>query len=342
MNQKKQLYILAKQLYEEHIWDDYLKTDLIAIQLPNRKEPVFISILGKNEPNIGFLFYRNLEELACFFEAIKKIKLQNSYSMLDIINVQHCVSLEFEDRDAISEKGFQLIKESGVSFKGEKSWPIFVDYFPGYHPTIMNELDGPLIVEIMEKLLETAKDFRGNLAYYEKIKQLSEILIRTYQEDGSYTDGLFSLPKYILNGISQLKKTAPLLLTAFEMKRVSSQKIRSSIWEMDIDFLNTPVVPSDGQRAYYPLVLLIVDSEENTIICSEFFKPNDSEAIQRFFIQLILSENGKPSTIVVQASQHYRIARYLENLLINLEIELTPIQKLPMISVFKKKMLEFL
>lgn len=342
MDQKKQLYILAKQLYEENFWDDYLKTDLIAIQLPNHKEPVIISVLGKNQHNVGFLFHRNLEELACFFEATIKIKRQEFNSMLDVIQVQHCLSLEFEDRTAISEEEYQLIKKSGVPFRGKKTWPVFVDYFPGYHPAVIDELEESFIIEVMEKLLETAKDFREKLACYKKQKLPSEILMRTYQKDGSYTDGLFVLPTAIVKGISQLKKIAPVLLTPFEMKRVSSQKMGSSIWEMDIDFINMPVVPSDGGRAYFPVVLLIVDSEENTIICSEFFKPGDSEAIQRFLIQLILSENRRPPTIVVHTKQHYRVARSLENLLINLEIELVPIQKLPMISVFKNKLTDFL
>lgn len=342
VNQKKQLYMLAKQLYEENFWNDYSKTDLIAIQLSNRNEPVIISVLGKNQHNFGFLFHRNLEELACFFEATIKINRQEFSSMLDIIQVQHCLSLEFEDRMVISEEEYQLIKKSGVHFRGKKSWPVFIDYFPGYHPTVMDESERPLVIEIMEKLLETGKDFREKLACDKKKKRLAEILMRTYQNDGSYVDGLFILPTAVAKGISQLKKTAPVLLTHFEMKRVSSQKMGSSIWELDIDFINKPVVSSDGKRSYFPVVLLIVDSEENTMICNEFFKPGDSEMIQRFLIQLILSENRKPPKIVVHANQHYRVARYLENLLINLEIELVPIQKLPMISVLKNKMTEFL
>lgn len=342
VNQEKQLYILAKQLYEEKFWHDYLKTDLIAIQLPNRKEPVVVSVLGENQHNFGFLFHRNLEELACFFEATIKINQQEFSSMLDIIQVQHCLSLEFEDRMVISEEEYQLIKKSGVSFRGKKSWPVFIDYFPGYHPAIMDESERPLVIEIMGKLLETGKDFREKLTGNKKNKRLAEILMRTYRKDGSYVDGLFILPTAIAKGVSQLKKTAPVLLTPFEMKRVSSQKMGSSIWELDIDFINMPVVSSDGKRSYFPVVLLIVDSEENTMICSEFFKPGDSESIQRFLIQLILSKSRRPPTIVVHKKQHYSVARYLENLLINLEIELVPIQKLPMISVFKNKIIEFL
>lgn len=342
VNQKKQLYILAKQLYEENFWDDYSKTDLIAIQLPTRKEPVVVSVLGKNQHNFGFLFHRNLEELACFFEATIKINQQEFSSMLDVIQVQHCLSLEFEDRMIISEEEYQLIKKSGVSFSGKKSWPVFIDYFPGYHPTIMEESERPLVIEIMEKLLETGKDFRENLSCEKKNKNSAEILMRTYQNDGSYVDGLFILPTTVLKGVSQLKKTAPVLLTSFEMKRVSGQKMGSSIWELDIDFINKPVVSSNGKRSYFPIVLLIVDSEENTIICNEFFKPGDSEAIQRFLIQLILSKSRRPPTIVVHKKQHYRVARYLESLLINLEIELVPIQKLPMISALKNEMIEFL
>ncbi|MCA9765256.1 MAG: hypothetical protein KC455_02435 [Carnobacterium sp.] len=342
MNQQKQLYLLAKKLYKEKLWNDYLKTDLIAIQLANRKEPIIISVLGQTDQNYGFLFYRNLEELACFFEAAIREKQQNSRTMPDVIHLQSGLSLEFKDRGAISEEEYRLTKDSGVSFRGKKSWPIFVDYFPGYLPSTTDESDNTLLIEVMEKLVETAKDFKKKLAIYKEKKQLSEILIRTYQENDIYTDSLFKLPKNVMKGTSQFKKMAPILLTSFEMKRVSSQKIGSSIWEIDIDFMNSPVVSIQGERPFFPLALLIVDSEESEIICSEFFKPGDSETIQRLMIQLILSENKKPPKIVVNTGQYYRVARYLENLLINLEIELVPIQKLPMLSAFKKGLLDYL
>lgn len=330
------LYELAKQLYEEKFWDDYSKTDLIAIQLPDRKEPVIISVLGEKEHNYGFLVHRNLEELACFFEASIKIKQQQFTSMLDVIQVQHCLSIEYEDRKSISKEEYQFIKESGILFRGKKSWPVFVDYFPGYHPSSMDEQDIPLIIEVMEKFKETAKDFRGKKAFYGEELLPSKILSRIYQKNGNYIDGLFDLPKDSLAGISQLKKAAPILLTSFEMKRVGNQKIGPSIWELDIDFMNSPIIPENGERPYFPLVLLVVDSEDNKIICSEFFEPGDSEAIQRVLIQLILSENGKPPKIVINIHHCHRIARYLENLLLNLEIELIPIQKLPMISTLKR------
>ncbi|SEL14722.1 hypothetical protein SAMN04488700_0614 [Carnobacterium iners] len=342
MDQQKQLYSLAKQLYKENFWNDYLKTDLIAIQLANRKEPVIISVLGQTDHNYGFLFYRNLEELACFFEATIRAKQQNFRAMPDVIQLQNCLSLEFEDRGAISEEEYRLIKDSGVPFRGKKSWPIFVDYFPGYYPSIMDESDNLLIIEVIGKLIETAKDFKKKLVLDKDKKHPSEIPIRTYQKNDTYTDGLFRLPKKIMEGTSQFKKTAPILLTSFEMKRVNSQKLGSGIWEIDIDFMSSPVVSIEGERPFFPLALLIVDSEESEIICSEFFKPGDSETIQRLLIQLILSENKKPPKIVVSTNQYCRVARYLENLLLNLEIELVPIQKLPMISAFKKGLLDYL
>ncbi|WP_414839430.1 DUF6930 domain-containing protein [Carnobacterium sp. TMP28] len=342
MNQQKQLYLLAKQLYKEKLWNDYLETDLIAIQLANRKEPIIVSVLGQTDPRYGFLFYRNLEELACFFEARIRAKQQNSRTIPDVTYLQSGLSLEFEDRAVVSEEEYKLIKDSGVSFRGKKSWPIFVDYFPGYYPSIIDESDNVLLIEVMEKLVETAKDFKKKLTIYKEKKQLTEILIRTYQKNDTYKDGLFRLPKNVMEGTSQLKKMAPIFLTSFEMERVSSQKIGSSIWEIDIDFMNSPVVSIEGERPFFPLALLIVDSEESEIICSEFFKPGDSETIQRLMIQLILSENKKPPKIVVNTDQYYRVARYLENLLINLEIELVPIQKLPMLSAFKKELLAYL
>ena len=339
--QEERLFSLAKQLYEAKFWEDYWDKDLIAIQLANRSEPVFVSVLGKIDQNYGFLFYRNLEELSYFFETVKRSLFREFRSLMEVLQTKKCLSLEYDDRTNLSKTDYQRIKSSNITFRGKMAWPVFVDYCPGYCPYPMKEEDTPLMIDLMGKLLPTALDFRKKLVVCAEERSAAEIFLRTYKKDGSYEDGLLVLPEAITEGLNLAKEESSILITDFEMKRVDTQKFVPSVWELDIDFVGAAIHPDTNERPYFPSILIVVDSESSQVICSELIKPEDIEGVQRLLIQLILSENGKPPKIVVDANHYFQIASYLESVLNELGIELVPIQKLPMISVIKEDMLDY-
>ncbi len=342
MNNQVQLYSLVKKLYQANFWEDYWDNDIIGIQLPDHKDPVFISILGKAEQNFGFLIYRNLEELSYYFEMRKQAEFSEFNSAIEMLQTHKCISLNFEDRKEIPKEEYEKIKASGVTFRGKKAWPVFTDYKPGYYPFAINEKDVSFLIAVFEKLIETATDFRASLQFYEKEQETYEILMRTYKRDGSYEDGFYVVPEAILEGVLDNEvEYASIKLTDFEMKRVNNQKMKHTIWELDIDFIGVPVVPPNGGRPIFPSLLIVADTKNSEVICSEFVNPIEAEKIQRIIIQLILAQNGKPPKIVVNANRYVKIASCLENLLTTLDIELVPVQKLPLLSVVKEDMLEY-
>lgn len=342
MNTQMQLYSLVKKLYQANLWEDYWDNDIIGIQLPDRKDPVFISILGKAEQNFGILIYRNLEELSYFFETSKRAEDREFSSVMELLQTRKCISLDFEDRQEIPKEEYEKIKASGITFRGKKAWPVFTDYKPGYYPYMIDESDVPFLIAIFEKLVETANDFRNSLQLYEKEQSTYKMLMRTYKKDGLYEDSFYTVPEVVLEGLLDNEiDHAPIKLTEFEMRRANNQKMKNTIWELDIDFIGVPVVPADGGRPIFPCLLIVADTKDGEIICSEFIKLRDIEKIQRIVIQLILAQNGRPPKIVIDADRHLKIAVYLEKLLTALDIELVPIQKLPLLSVAKQDMLEY-
>lgn len=342
MDNQMQLYSLVKKLYQAGFWEDYWDNDIIGIQLVGYKEPVFISVLGKSEQNFGFLIYRNLEELSYFFETRKRAEFREFSSVMEMLQTQKCISLHFEDRQKIPKEEYKKIKASGITFRGKKAWPVFTDYKPGYYPFTIEENDVPFLIAIFEKLMETARDFRASLQVYEKEQEIYEVLMRSYKTDGSYKDGFYVVPKAIVEGIVDNEiNYATIKLTEFEMKRANTQKMEHTIWELDIDFVGVPVVAPSGGRPIFPCLLLVADSQKGELICSEFIKPQNIEKIQRIVLQLIVVQNGRPPKIVIDADRYVKIATYLERMLTALDIELVPIQKLPLLSVVKEDMLEY-
>src|SRR5699024_3218234 len=98
----------------------------------------------------------------------------------------------YENRLDLDKEAYQRIKSSGIPFRGKKTWPVFVDYCPGYYPYPIEKADERMLIDVMEKLLETAKAFRKKLAFYETERVNHEILLRTYHKDGSYEDSVLN------------------------------------------------------------------------------------------------------------------------------------------------------
>ncbi|WP_251006103.1 hypothetical protein [Carnobacterium sp. ISL-102] len=219
MNTQMQLYSLVKKLYQANLWEDYWDNDIIGIQLPDRKEPVFISILGKAEQNFGILIYRNLEELSYFFETSKRAEDREFSSVMELLQTRKCISLDFEDRQEIPKEEYEKIKASGITFRGKKAWPVFTDYKPGYYPYMIDENDVPFLIAIFEKLVETANDFRNSLQLYEKEQSTYKMLMRTYKKDGLYENSFYTVPEVVLEGLLDNEiDHAPIKLTEFEMR----------------------------------------------------------------------------------------------------------------------------
>lgn len=343
MNEEQKLFQLAKQLHEEALWEDYWDTDLLALKLPHQKEPAFISVLGKNEDQYGFLFYRNIDELSYYFEMIKQVQQTDFEEPLEFLLLQKGFSLNYEDRLDLPKEDYEKVKNSGVTFRGKKSWPIFRDYKPGFFPIDIKEEELPFVIELMEKFLLMAEDYRSQLDQYDLEENKSRLFLRTYDEDGKYEEGWFSIPSSVLNGVSEqtfLKE--PIQVTEFELRRVEGLKTGSSIWEMELNYVPLPMESLEEERPRFIVMLMMVDAKSAEVMANELVEFDDVENIQRIFLKTLIANNVKPPTIVVNVSRYQRISSIIGDITQKLSIELNPIYKLPLISAIQKDMIEFL
>lgn len=343
MTEEKRLFHLAKQLHQAALWEDYWDTDLLAIKLPHRDEPVFVSVIGKNEENYGLVFYRNLEELSYYFEMVNQIQQNEFEEPLEFLMLQKSLSLNYEDRLDLPKEDYDRIKNSGVTFRGKKAWPIFRDYKPGFYPVDIDEAEVPFVNELLEKFLQMAEDYRPQLNDYDLDENKERLFLRIYEEDESYTDEWFTIPQSILQGVAQ--KEYPLeaiRVTEFELRRTQTLRTGSSIWELELNYMPIPVESSKYQRPRFIVMLMMVDAKSAQVVTSELVDFDDVERIQRLFLQALITHDIKPPTVVVNVNRYQKITSILGELLKKLDIELNPIYKLPLISAIQKDMLEFM
>lgn len=342
MEAETRLFELAKRFYQEAFWEDYWDTDILALKLPERTEPVFMSILGKTEDNYGFLFYRDLEELRYYFELVKQDQLKDTEATLDWLLIQNGISLTYEDRLDLPTEDYQRVKKSGVSFRGRKAWPLFLDYEPGYYPDPLAEKEVPFMIELLEKFLQMAGNYRNQLDLYDTEENKESVFLRTYAEDGQYEDTMFVLPPNILQGLAAQKYTKkPVKVTDFELRRVDQLRIGSSIWELELNYIAVPIEGKEEERPRFSIMLMIIDAKSTEILLGELVEFEEIEKIQRLFIKVLLASDVKPPTVVVNVSRYHKIASIMGELLRKLDIELIPVYKLPMISAVQNDMIDF-
>ncbi|MBM6615466.1 hypothetical protein JTF06_11245 [Desemzia sp. RIT804] len=342
MKEETKLFQLAKNLYQAAFWEDYWETDILALQFPHRAEPVFISILGKSDGNYGFLFYRNLEELSYYFEMEKQSQIRDLETSLDFLLLQKGISLMYEDRQDLEKEDYDRIKSSSITFRGKKSWPVFIDYKPGFYPDDIELNEVPFVIETMEKLLEIGHDFRSKLDIHDTEENKESVFLRTYKENGEFEDDVFVIPQAVLQGVTdQEYKKQEIKITDFEMRRANHLKIGSSIWELELNYVALPIQNEEAERPRFSVMLMVVDAKSTEIVLGELIGFDEIEQIQRLFLQALVSSNVKPPTVVVNIGRYQHISGILGDMLDILGIELTPVYKLPLISVIQKDMLDF-
>lgn len=340
MRKETQLFQLAKDVYNAQLWKDFWDVDIIAIKLPKREEPLFVSIKGKGNEDKGLSVYRSLEELTGFFKIESKFVTNEIENTFENIQTKECLSLEFLKPEMIDKPDYQRVKRSGVSFKEDSVWPVFVDYKPSYYPDSLKSKEQSVIIELLKKLIETAENFRNKIDFYEE-NSPREILIRIYEDDKTYHDDIFVIPSAVYtNAADQLVERFPLKLTAFEMRRTEKLTMGTSVWEIDICFVPLPMLLSEEERPFFPKMIIAIDAKSEEILLAEFIQEK-TEEVQRVFLQLMLQRGVKPPRVILCINRADQVIALLGAVMKSVGVEMTSVQKLPLITAFQTEMFLF-
>lgn len=321
----KRLFTIIKKCYQEKFWESFDDSHLIALHLPKEKEPIFISIMGKEAEAYGFLIYRGYKELAYLYHALNR----PDDSSIPLI-YQDCLAIYFEDRQDLQQAEYHRIKESGVKFRGRQAWPILVDFKPGYLPSIYQENNILWLIHCLECFYDTAIDLRERLHIFEQteIQQLYAFPGRAYDQDMNHHTRLFEVPDIYRQGITiNSFGSYPLIVSDFELLRVQQLPFKQTIWEMDLSTVQLPTEGSDNQlhpaRPFYPFLFMMADEGTQEILTLNLLKTDDVEAFQRSLIRLFINKDCRPTAICIKNNiQTVYLHAYFSKLLESLSIDI--------------------
>lgn len=150
----KKLYEAATRIRDLEPWDLLWDMDIIGIRVGKEPEnTVFYSILGKGGECYGIVVYEGYDAFNSYLMLTmhEKMNLSAEYAMFN----QKNLTCYWGNREELSEKQRNIVKELGYKYRGKNNWLYFLSCEPGYYPYNLNRDEVIRMAEHLEDL-ETA------------------------------------------------------------------------------------------------------------------------------------------------------------------------------------------
>lgn len=314
------LYDIAIKLKELKPWEKLWDMDLITIIESNKKEPCVCSILGKGGECYAIAAYNGLDSIRGFFE----MAYSNDVPAHQLIRYQNNIMCNYGNRDELTTKERNLIKELGLSFRGKNNWIYFRTFETGYAPYMPNRDEVLEFIRILEHVYMAMEALnKGMKIDFEN----GNTLMRKFDKEKN--QWINSEESVI---IPDMDYPVPILNDEVLMNRLKKQKSDPCILELDIAYLNSTINDNDYEKPIIPRLCMLVDSKKGLILSQNMITPEDDvvdvifETVVNYIIQ-----RGRPKNIVVRDA-------YMASILIDLceqtDIELIESAKLHTIDDF--------
>lgn len=286
----KQLYDITLKLDKLEPWNYLGDPQLVTIQLKDREEPVFCSIMGKYSGQRGIAVFDGIEGLGDFYMILGSDEgdLPAQYVM-DEHSSLTCFWGSMMD---VSEEQRKVIDELDIRFKTISDWIYFVSYKKGYKPYQLEEEEVALLTETYENLymvIEAVKN--GDLN--PEIEKAEGIVRRYNGEKDTW--------EMFVKEIPEAEKEFPAVMLEDEGLKDELKKAKQIDLEVILDFTYLPVQvegEEEGERPRNPLLFMAYDNTDGGVITMDILEEGDDEISRTlgFFISFV-QQNGRMKAI---------------------------------------------
>lgn len=298
--QWKQLYEVTTRIRELEPWNFLWDMDIIGIRVGDEPEnTVFYSILGRGGDCYGITVYEGYEAFNSFLMLTmrERMNLSVEYAMSNQMNL----TCYWGNRDELTAKQREIIKELGYKFRGKNNWLYFLSREPGYYPFNLDQAEVVRMTEHMENL-EMA------LTYYKKMDVQIEI------GNGNMFSFVFSADtKTWQYGEEPLPFTGyhfgNLMITDEELLEELA-KVPKGKFKLEADL--RPMGASISDKGYdkpiNPVMSILTEANTGLIISCDMNKPDEDAALElvetliRFIFKAGAPREIRVSNMIVEAA----------------------------------------
>lgn len=320
LEQWKELYDVAIKIKEMRPWEELWDMDLITILPSEEEEPCVCSVMGRGGECFGIGAYIGFKAIHEFFLMADGDKMPTE----QLIRYQNCIMCYFGDREELTKKDYNIIKDLGLKFRGKNNWIYFRAFEPGYAPYILDENQVLKLTEIFKHLYMAIKALhKGTPVDFES----GNTLVRRFDKESKLWINYgapVTFPK--------IQYTVPILQDEVLTQRLNNQKSVKAKLELDIAYLNTSINDKKYDKPIIPRMCILADVKTGVILDQCMIEPKDHDINIVFGIVFnYILQKGKPKTIIVRD-------RYIQSILLDIckriGIDLEINQKLGSIDYF--------
>lgn len=319
--QWKELFSLADELKKLQPWTWMADDQVFSVKNALTDESVYCSVLGAANQEFGLAVYIGKQGLDTLN------KLVTMQSIEGLIYEQRSILVSYSNRDELDKEDYRLIKSLDLKYRGKKQWPLFRSFEPGYYPWFLDRAEVELLIAIIPQVIHVCKLINEQPS-----------LVTSY--DGK------SLPFFDENRERRMiatdnidsEKQVAVELPEDEMywKRMKKQYRRVNVpIEFDFFYLNEPVQEYEGQRPFFPIMILAVERENELIVYQDFISKDLLDTMPVCMMAMFENLEALPTEIWVQRDELYT---QLEPLASLLEIKIKRVNKLSLMSEVKKEL----
>ena len=301
-NAWKQLYDITLKLDKLEPWNYLGDTQLVTIQLKDREEPVFCSVMGKFSGERGIAVFDGVEGLGDFYMILgsEEGDLPAQYLM----DEHTSLTCFWGSMMNVPDEQRKVIDELDIRFKTISDWIYFVSYnlVAGYAnfdyvlqsiaflfiiliPTVDTFEKEPEIDldEVLKEMEQTNKE----------IEQAEGIVRRYNTENDTW--------EMFVKEIPEAEKEFPSVMLEDQELKDELKNQKQIDLEVILDFTYLPVMvegEEEGERPKNPLLFMAYDNTDGGVITMDILEEGDDEISRTlgFFISFV-QQNGRMKTI---------------------------------------------
>ncbi len=284
------LYDVTAKIASYSPWDAFGEDDTFAYIWKDRSKCVFFSFINDSIGKRGIACYIDEDN---YLRARARLASRNE-KQEPVFMLQNAFICLWDDREDLSKRDYELIKELGLKFRGRGAWLHFDKYKIGYTPSYLSEDEIDFLMVALDNLHMMIR------AIYEKGLDPEfdkrRTLVRGFDED----TGLYHTERFDIKPSSDAILRP--LVTVHEsehLNEVRSMKRADYSVQLDWSYVDAIYVDEDGCETF-PLLLLAVEPKSGFVLFSRMFPPSYGQANAAFdALDELCERHGKPSEIVI-------------------------------------------
>ncbi|NOY60000.1 MAG: hypothetical protein GXO75_13875 [Calditrichaeota bacterium] len=331
----KKLYKSMMELKNIAPWEWLEEDDLFAVQNPETKEIGFVSVMGAIGEHYAISVYLGEKGLNAFWDL--------QHSKPDMFSYQKFLEMpqlqaSFEDRNFLIAEDRNLIKKSGLVFRGSQSWPMFRSYRPGFVPWFLNSDEAHFLQFALDQTIDVSL----------RAKKDRSLLMPGGDEDYLLRKAIKNDKEFVWQD-SVLKVSPPTpQKIEFSINMLTLESLKNLVpadFSLEIDVFMLPE-PVKGKETgpYYPYVLMMVDAKTGMIVGNQMLEPLPTlesmwETIPSQVDELLKNLQLLPERIFVNSDLLYQLLLHLSD---ELNVSVKVLKELPNITQARASLLGFI